>query len=189
MDNHKNYMSMSRDNMRSINPSEGGRLRERAEDIPGMVTSPESQHGAMSKYFVDVLVVEDNQSNQLVFSHILKSMGASFKVAANGKQAIEQMIKHRPAIILMDVSMPIMDGLEATRSIRGLTRDTDSFFGYRPYILAITANYMEQDKLECLDAGMDGFMAKPISPKMLRTRLRKVMVVMDIWTEQHTIAV
>lgn len=135
--------------------------------------SSEGPSSAQATYRIDVLIVEDNQANQMVFSRVMETMNASYEVADNGKQAIADMIKFRPAVILMDVSMPVMDGLEATRSIRGLTRGTESFADYNPYIIGATANVMERDKLECFDAGMDDYMSKPVSPAELREKLTR----------------
>jgi len=125
------------------------------------------------KYLIDVLVVEDNEANQMVFCCVLDDMGATYETAQNGKEAIASMIKYRPAVILMDVSMPVMDGLEASRAIRGLTSDVENFADYRPCIIGATANGMDRDKLECMDAGMDDYMLKPISPAVLREKLTR----------------
>ncbi|HVO02438.1 MAG TPA: response regulator [Candidatus Cybelea sp.] len=111
-----------------------------------------------------VLVVEDNQVNQLLVSTILAKAGMRAEVAANGVEAVQAVHQRSFDVILMDMQMPEMDGLEATRRIRQL-----GAMGKTVPIIAMTANAMQEDRRRCLEAGMNDFVAKPIdSAELLR---------------------
>jgi CheY-like chemotaxis protein len=113
-----------------------------------------------------VLVVEDNQVNQLLVTTILAKAGMRAEVAANGLEAV-QAVHHRGFdVILMDMQMPEMDGLEATRRIRQIGAT-----GRAVPIIAMTANAMQEDRRRCLEAGMNDFVSKPIDTGEL---LRKI---------------
>jgi PAS domain S-box-containing protein len=104
-----------------------------------------------------ILLAEDNVVNQKVAVRILKRLGYDAAVAVNGAEALEA-VRHEPYdIVFMDVQMPEMDGLEATRCIQA-----DSGIGRKPYIIAMTAAATQLDRDKCLEAGMDDFIAKPI---------------------------
>jgi signal transduction histidine kinase/DNA-binding response OmpR family regulator len=111
-----------------------------------------------------VLVVEDNQVNQLLVTTILAKAGMRAEVAANGVEAVQAVHARNFDVILMDMQMPEMDGLEATRRIRQL-----GAMGRAVPIIAMTANAMQEDRRRCLEAGMNDFVAKPIdSAELLR---------------------
>ncbi len=105
---------------------------------------------------VNLLVVEDTESNQLVIKLILNKLGHNVFIASHGAEAIAFLEEQRQNIdiILMDVSMPIMDGITATRLIRQK--------GINIPIIALTAHALESDKTTCMKAGMDGFVSKPV---------------------------
>ncbi|MEM8484418.1 MAG: response regulator [Bacteroidota bacterium] len=103
-----------------------------------------------------ILLAEDNVINQKVALRMLKRIGCHVDVAANGLETLQALTQIPYDIVLMDMMMPEMDGLEATRQIR--QRATS----HQPYIIALTANAMEEDRNKCLDAGMDDYLAKPI---------------------------
>ncbi len=116
-----------------------------------------------------ILVADDNRINQLVAAGILRQMGLHADVVANGVQAIQALAASSYDLVLMDVQMPVMDGLEATRLIR-----KSEVGGVRHIpIVAMTAGAMEGDRESCLRAGMDGFLAKPIMPATLAQILTK----------------
>jgi two-component system sensor histidine kinase/response regulator len=107
------------------------------------------------------LLAEDNQINQLVAVEMLKRLGIKLDLALNGKQALELVAKTHYDFVFMDVQMPEIDGLEATR----LIRQNESI--RQPYIIAMTANAMEEDRQTCLAAGMNDFLSKPLSIESL----------------------
>lgn len=123
-----------------------------------------------------ILVVEDNEVNQLVISSMLEPAGYELEIADNGKLGVEAFERERPDIILMDISMPEMNGMDATRAIRRLERKSGA---KRIPIIALTANAMQGDREKCLEAGMDDFMSKPIAMKELFRVLDKWLMNSD----------
>lgn len=117
-----------------------------------------------------VLVAEDNLINQKVTGSILKNMGIKPDIVANGLKALESCKTKDYDLVLMDVQMPEMDGLEATEKIFEHFKTTS---GKPPVILAMTANVLEESKKECRRAGMQGFITKPVAPGELRKNLEK----------------
>jgi signal transduction histidine kinase/ActR/RegA family two-component response regulator len=111
-----------------------------------------------------VLVAEDNRVNRLLIQKFLKQTDLELEFAHDGAEAVDKVKSFEPDIILMDVSMPVMDGLEATRIIR-------SWGQPQPAIIALTANAFDTDREVCLAAGMNEFVTKPIS----RTQLLEVL--------------
>ena len=112
-----------------------------------------------------ILLAEDNTVNQQLALLLLESMGYRADVAANGLEAIDAVDRLPYDLVLMDVQMPEMDGLEATRCIRTSGPST------QPRIVAMTANAMQGDREACLAAGMDDYLAKPIRPEELAAAL------------------
>jgi CheY-like chemotaxis protein len=113
-----------------------------------------------------VLVVEDNTTNQLVMRRLLENMGHQVAVVANGAEAVESVMAGSYDLVLMDVSMPVMDGIEATRRIRALGAPENAI-----PIIAVTANAMQGDIDACLQAGMNHFLSKPIVRSKLEAAL------------------
>lgn len=122
-----------------------------------------------------VLVVEDNESMRRLVTTQLKKLGYSAEVATNGKEALAKIDAGKYSIILMDVQMPIMDGLEATRAIRDREKDT----GEHALIVALTGHCSRTD---CLAAGMDDFIAKPMNIATLKK-------MMELWLPQTKVSV
>jgi two-component system cell cycle response regulator DivK len=103
-----------------------------------------------------VLVVEDNEKNMKLFRDVLQATGYSTLEATSGEDAIELALAHGPALVLMDVQLPGMDGLEALARLRGDDRTASI------PVLALTAQAMHGDRERFLDAGFDGYLAKPV---------------------------
>ncbi|MFD2163608.1 two-component regulator propeller domain-containing protein [Paradesertivirga mongoliensis] len=118
-------------------------------------------------YPLDILIAEDNPINQRLIIRVLNKLGYEPDLANNGKEVIEMLSKHVYELIFMDIQMPEMDGLEATRCIR-----TD--FEKQPVIVAMTANAMAEDREACREAGMDNYLSKPINLEELMVMLQKV---------------
>ena len=116
-----------------------------------------------------ILVVEDSPTNQKIACKILEKIGYRSIVAEDGQQALDKLQAQRQeiALILMDCRMPVMDGLQATQAIRAQGDDIP--------IVALTANNSEEDKIACLQVGMDEFLAKPINKNKLQTVLQTLI--------------
>ncbi|WP_298743928.1 ATP-binding protein [uncultured Brevundimonas sp.] len=117
-----------------------------------------------------VLVVDDNPTNRFVAGKVLELFGCSHEAAENGREAVERMQATPFDLVLMDIKMPVMDGVEATRAIRGLAGPAA-----RVPILALTANADSRDEAEYLAAGMNGVAQKPIQPDLLLDAIRRVL--------------
>ena len=116
-----------------------------------------------------LLVAEDHHVNRLVIEHTLQDAGFEHMIVSNGKLAVEQFQSIRPDLILMDVSMPEMSGIEATRAIRRLEED----IGSRTPIIALTAHALDGDSEKCYAAGMDDYLSKPVLPDLVVEKINK----------------
>jgi CheY-like chemotaxis protein len=124
---------------------------------------------AVDGHRLDILVAEDNEVNQMVFTQILGETGYGFEIVGNGRKALDAFGKLNPCMILMDVSMPEMSGLEATAAIRLLEQET----GTHVPIVGVTAHALKGDRERCLEAGMDDYLPKPISPRALLEKVER----------------
>ena len=114
---------------------------------------------------MNILLAEDNLINQKFALKALEMKGHNVLVANNGAEAVSLWENEEFELILMDVQMPQMDGLEATRQIR--SKEVSKNDGEKTLIVAMTAHAMKGDREKCLDAGMDGYLTKPIRPTRL----------------------
>jgi CheY-like chemotaxis protein len=111
-------------------------------------------------------VAEDNEINQKLIIRVLSKLGYSPELASTGLEALEMYDKKAYDLIFMDIYMPEMDGLEATRKIRTTLK-------HQPLIVAMTANAMAEDKAICLEAGMNDYLSKPIKLDELINMLKE----------------
>ncbi len=130
-------------------------------------TSPALDPTLGQRHPLRILLAEDNVVNQKLALRLLQQMGYRADVAANGIEAIESLQRQRYDLVLMDVQMPEMDGLEATRRIVAHWPANA-----RPRIVAMTANAMQGDREACLAAGMDDYITKPIRVEALTAALQ-----------------
>jgi CheY-like chemotaxis protein len=117
-----------------------------------------------------ILIAEDNVVNQLVITNMISPNDYQVLIAENGRKAVEMFVEHHPAAIFMDLSMPEMDGFEATRQIRKIEADRGL---QRTPIIAATAHVLEEDRDRCRLAGMNDFIPKPIRKSQLDLTLDK----------------
>ena len=130
---------------------------------------------------VDVLIAEDNEVNQIYASYVMEELGLTFETAPNGKIAVEKWQQLSPKAVLMDISMPEMNGYEATQAIR----DIEKAQGLTPtLIIAVTAHSMQGDKHACLKNGMDDYLSKPLAIKALKQCLESWDVLMNQSSER-----
>jgi CheY-like chemotaxis protein len=125
--------------------------------------------GMAKRHPLRILLAEDNAVNQKLALRLLQQMGYRADLASNGVEAIECVERQAYDLVLMDVQMPEMDGLEATRRIAATWPA-----GRRPRIVAMTANAMQGDREACLAAGMDDYITKPIRVDALVEALNNV---------------
>jgi two-component system, cell cycle response regulator DivK len=116
-----------------------------------------------------LLLVEDNEDNRTIYSTLLRHLGYEVIEAQNGVQAIELARSERPDLILMDISIPEMDGWEATRILRGdpVTKDVP--------IVALTAHALEDDRERAAEVGFSSYLAKPIEPRAVLAEVRRLI--------------
>ena len=142
--------------------AEHGRKRERYESASAFIQASERS--------LRVLLAEDNPVNQTLAMRILERLGHKVQVVNNGREALGRSQTEEFDLILMDVQMPEMDGLEATKAIR----DAEAGTGKHVSIVAMTAHAMKGDREKCLGAGMDGYLSKPIRIEELKQAMSEV---------------
>lgn len=178
-----------------LNPLNDEHYKEYAENFAAVINKPVKQHALFDnilselrhknrntlqeknatqkmsedfskQYPLNILIAEDNPINQKWITKILTRLGYQYKIGNNGKEILEIVSHEHYDLILMDVQMPEMDGLEATRMIR-LCLEA------QPVIIAMTANVMQGDREECMQAGMDDYISKPVELVQLINMLEK----------------
>lgn len=136
----------------------------RLEAVNPIVEINQSQEGVAVLFEKKVLLAEDNQMNQFLATTILEEWGVIVDVAEDGKQAVDKFTEGKYDLILMDMQMPVMDGLEATRVIRQQLRSSIP-------IIALTANAVKGDRQRCLEVGMNDYLTKPFAQKELLDKI------------------
>ncbi len=144
--------------------------QEHTRSVPSSIESSNKQFDTElgRRLPLHILLAEDNTVNQRLALHLLARMGYRADVAGNGLEVLEALQRQSYDVIFMDVQMPEMDGLETTRAIH-----KDLPPKQRPCIIAMTANAMQGDREECLAAGMDDYLTKPIQVKALHEALER----------------
>jgi signal transduction histidine kinase/CheY-like chemotaxis protein len=130
---------------------------------------PEEIHEPFEPRSLRILLAEDNPTNRLVALRLLEKMGHQVICAENGEIALAFYEQHQFDLVLMDMQMPVMDGLIATEKIRQMESQLG---GVRLPIIALTANALDRDREACMAAGMDCFLTKPIRPELLAETIR-----------------
>jgi two-component system, sensor histidine kinase and response regulator len=138
--------------------------REQKAEVP-LVTQYSLQDARDPATFLSVLVAEDNHVNRLLATRLLEKRGHRVVMTANGREALAAIEKDTYDVVLMDVQMPEMDGLEATAALR--EKEKEKGDGIHQLVIALTAYAMKGDQERCLAAGMDGYLTKPIRPQEL----------------------
>lgn len=142
---------------------------------PATVATPISKIPALH-----ILIAEDNQVNQKITGSLLKKLGCTADVVANGQEVLEQLTQIKYDLVLMDCQMPEMDGYQATRSIRSREADPRRSNRWKApmHVIAMTANAMQGDREKCLDAGMNDYVSKP-------TRLADLQAALERYCQSH----
>ncbi|MBD0319090.1 MAG: response regulator [Gemmatimonadetes bacterium] len=118
---------------------------------------------------IDVLIVEDNPDNRDIYCTFLRHHGLTVLEAVDGAEGVRMAMEHLPGVVLMDVGLPVLDGLEATRRIKAHPATAAI------PVLALTAHAMESDRRACADAGCDAFLAKPAEPSRVLEMVRALL--------------
>jgi CheY-like chemotaxis protein len=147
-------------------------LNRNKKVIVNAVTEPDLPQNKLksdfsARYPLTILVAEDNKINQMVINNILKKLGYIPDLAADGFEALKMVTQKKYDVILMDVQMPLMDGLEATQLIK-------KRYPMQPFIVAMTANALQEDRELCLMSGMDDYISKPVN-------LDELMGILEKW--------
>lgn len=116
-----------------------------------------------------ILLVEDNLHNRRIFQGVLAHAGFQVVEAEDGQKALDAVARERPDLILMDLSIPVIDGWECTRRLKAAPETTSI------PIIALTAHAMRGDEDRAREAGCDGYLSKPISPKKVVEEVRRVL--------------
>ena len=152
--------------MAAIRAASGSIRRETAHD-------PARSRATQAGGALNLLLVEDNPTNRLLAQRVLQRAGHDVTMAENGAIALDRLARQCFDLVLMDVQMPKLGGIEAAIAIR---REEETTGGHVP-ILALTAHAMVQDRERCMSAGMDGYLTKPIRPAMLLEAIARLGIV------------
>jgi signal transduction histidine kinase/ligand-binding sensor domain-containing protein/ActR/RegA family two-component response regulator len=152
-----------------IGPSEDIEIPDSNNDQISPENKKNIRQNFATEHPFNILVAEDNQMNQKVILNVLRNLGYTPDLASDGMEALNKMQQNNYDLILMDIQMPNIDGLEGTRMIRKL-------YGNNPAIIALTANSTSEDRDACLKAGMNEFLSKPINLNLLIHKLEKLHI-------------
>lgn len=144
----------------------GGPLEELVDFVikaPGKIETKRGPGNILAQK--NILLVEDSSDNQLFISHLLESEGAIVDTASNGAQGVEKALMGQHDLLLMDLQMPVMDGYEATQTLRKK--------GFKKPIMAITAHALKDEKERCLAAGFDDYLTKPVDRQLLFEKAKR----------------
>ncbi len=134
------------------------RLLEEKENGGPLITRYSLATAGNAEASLRILVAEDNAVNQKLVARLLEKRGHTAKIVGNGREALESLEQESYDLVLMDMQMPVMDGFEATGELRKREKQT----GFHTPVIALTAHAMKGDRERCLEAGMDGYLSKPI---------------------------
>ena len=155
---------------RAKDPASGALGALDAADAPALAPLQD-----MSHVETRILLVEDNKTNQVIATKFIKDLGFSVDIANNGVEAVAACRRQSYDLVFMDVMMPEMDGLAATKAIRALPK-----WQCDPYIIALTANTQSHDRRTCLAAGMDDFIGKPFTKTELAGKFAELFGTMPV---------
>ena len=153
-----------------VNPALTSEPNGDRDNISPLATATQSPVSLDATQQLDILVAEDNEVNQIVFRQILENSNLNFKIVENGRLAVASNKVQNPHLILMDLSMPEMNGKEATIAIRKHEQENNL---RRTPIVGVTAHALKGDMEACIDAGMDDYLSKPVSPKQLEVKIEQ----------------
>jgi PAS domain S-box-containing protein len=139
--------------------------------VPSATPAPESARTLPTGRKLQILLAEDNAINQRLIAKLLEKMGHEVTLAEDGQKALDQFRERNFDLVAMDMQMPVMDGLEAARQIRAHESGTPRHVP----MVAMTANAFEEDRQRCLQAGMDGYVAKPVTAAAIRDEIDRVL--------------
>lgn len=159
-----NYLSKPVKTAQLFEAIHGARTHTKAPAEKAVTPTASAQPRKPAARNLQVLLCDDNSINQKVAARILQQLNYKPDIAANGVEALDALDKKHYDLVFMDVMMPEMDGLEATREIRRRQKDATENYQSRIVIIAMTAQAMQGDREKCLSAGMDDYLAKPIRP-------------------------
>ena len=152
---------------------------DRPVETPAPVAAPSPQSGAIAPEGPPaarrILVAEDNAVNQKVALRFLRGLGYAPTLAVNGQEALDALARTPFDLVLMDVQMPVLDGLEATRLIRRKEAAQEPGFTRHIPVVAMTANALSGDREICLAAGMDDYVSKPLTPEAVGSVLKRLL--------------
>lgn len=152
--------------------------------VPGHAPNPQAEGLASDdkQPVISVLLVEDHEINRKLAAIMLERMGYRLSLANDGQQALALLAQQRFDVVLMDVMMPVMDGLAALRHLR----EQESLYGSRTPVLMVTAHAMTGDKERFMAAGADGYVSKPMSQAALQKEILRVTAQRGIAKQDRT---